>query len=200
VLSVDYPLAPEALPAAAVESVTNSYLYLINDLSVHPKKVIIAGESAGGLLTLRLTQTLAERGYPVPAGIWPISAWARHDAETIKYHQTWMGDALLKPNALIENSDVFRHVGQPDELPISHISFSPYHGSFDGFPPMFITFDEEETLGLDGRSIVEKAIGAGVIHKASVHRFGLHMLPVFNCPEAFHEICKAAVWLTQFLE
>ena len=52
VLVIDYRLAPEHPFPAAVEDAVNCYKWLIESEKVNPNRIVIAGDSAGGGLTL----------------------------------------------------------------------------------------------------------------------------------------------------
>ncbi|CAO3635683.1 unnamed protein product [Cunninghamella echinulata] len=82
ILAVDYRLAPQHSFPIAIEDALAAYLYLLNPPSDSPiqsvsaSDIFIAGDSAGGGLTLALLLTIRDSGLPVPAGGIPISPWA----------------------------------------------------------------------------------------------------------------------------
>lgn len=51
------------------------YLRLIEDLHIPPQNVLVAGDSAGGGLTLALLMYLRDNDYPLPAGAILMSPW-----------------------------------------------------------------------------------------------------------------------------
>ena len=67
VLLIDYRLAPENPFPAALEDAILAYKWLINKKQINPDKVIIAGDSAGGTLTLSTLIKLRDEGLPLPA-------------------------------------------------------------------------------------------------------------------------------------
>ncbi|KAI9032715.1 Alpha/Beta hydrolase protein [Phycomyces nitens] len=79
--SIDYRLAPQHPFPTAVEDALAGYLYLINPppdagfSPVDPKKIVVAGDSAGGGLTLALLMAIRDAGLPPPAGGMPLSPW-----------------------------------------------------------------------------------------------------------------------------
>ncbi|KAF1850164.1 alpha/beta-hydrolase [Cucurbitaria berberidis CBS 394.84] len=65
-------------PAALQDSLT-SYLYLINDLKISPKDIILSGDSAGGNLAISLLRYIVEYGpdlgLPSPSAAFLWSPW-----------------------------------------------------------------------------------------------------------------------------
>ncbi|CAG8721797.1 4231_t:CDS:2, partial [Gigaspora rosea] len=81
VLSIDYRLSPQnQFPAALCDSIA-AYLYLIDPGSdagfepINPKKIVFAGESAGGGLTFATLLFLRDAGLPLPGGAFGLSPW-----------------------------------------------------------------------------------------------------------------------------
>ncbi|KAI7891866.1 Alpha/Beta hydrolase protein [Mucor mucedo] len=81
VCAIDYRLAPQHPFPAAVEDALATYLYLIdppkeaNLKPIDPKKIVIAGDSAGGGLSFALLMAIRDAGLPAPAGAMTLSPW-----------------------------------------------------------------------------------------------------------------------------
>lgn len=81
VLAVNYRLAPQYPFPCAVQDLLAAYLFLIRPPEgaahrpVRPERIIIAGDSAGGGLSLALLQIIRDSGLPAPAGGVLISPW-----------------------------------------------------------------------------------------------------------------------------
>ncbi|KAG2347393.1 alpha/beta-hydrolase [Suillus weaverae] len=81
VFAINYRLAPQYPFPCALQDLLAAYLYLIQPPSdashqpVQPARIVIAGDSAGGGLTLALLQILRDTGLPLPAGGILISPW-----------------------------------------------------------------------------------------------------------------------------
>ncbi|MGH7385416.1 MAG: alpha/beta hydrolase fold domain-containing protein, partial [Candidatus Rokuibacteriota bacterium] len=73
-LLLDYRLAPEHPYPAAVDDATAAYRWLL-DQGVAPERIVIAGDSAGGGLTVAALLALREARVPLPAGGVCISPW-----------------------------------------------------------------------------------------------------------------------------
>ena len=74
VLNVDYRLAPEHPFPAAVEDATTAYRWLL-DSGIDVGRVTIAGDSAGGGLTLGTLLALRDAGDSLPAAAVCLSPW-----------------------------------------------------------------------------------------------------------------------------
>ncbi|KAJ6497643.1 hypothetical protein C8R45DRAFT_983709 [Mycena sanguinolenta] len=81
VFAINYRLSPQYPFPCALQDILAAYLYLIRpppDAShrpVNPAHIVVAGDSAGGGLTLALLQVLRDTGLPLPAGGVLISPW-----------------------------------------------------------------------------------------------------------------------------
>ncbi|KAJ7496886.1 hypothetical protein FB451DRAFT_1209127 [Mycena latifolia] len=81
VFAINYRLSPQYPFPCALQDLIAAYLYLIRpppDAShrpVNPAHIVVAGDSAGGGLTLALLQVLRDTGLPLPAGGVLISPW-----------------------------------------------------------------------------------------------------------------------------
>src|SRR2546428_2053473 len=74
VLLIDYRLAPEYPHPAAVEDATTAYRWLLRH-GATPAHTVIAGDSAGGGLTVATLVALRDAGDALPAAGGGISAW-----------------------------------------------------------------------------------------------------------------------------
>lgn len=73
VLSVDYRRAPEHRFPAALDDVLDSWRAVVSFFP--PKRILVAGESAGGNLAVGLCLKLKALGLPLPGGLILISPW-----------------------------------------------------------------------------------------------------------------------------
>ncbi|KAK1220369.1 hypothetical protein PQX77_016860 [Marasmius sp. AFHP31] len=81
VFAINYRLAPQYPFPCALQDLIAAYLYLIRPppeakhRPVQPGHIVIAGDSAGGGLSLALLQVIRDSGLPMPAGGVLISPW-----------------------------------------------------------------------------------------------------------------------------
>lgn len=75
VLSVDYRLAPEYVFPAGLHDSVAVYLHLINTVGVNPASITVAGDSAGGGMTMALLLYLRDSNLPLPGAAVLLSPW-----------------------------------------------------------------------------------------------------------------------------
>lgn len=73
--AVDYRLAPETRFPGQLHDAVVTYMRLLNDLRIPPENILIAGDSAGGGLSLALLMYLRDNQYPLPSGAILMSPW-----------------------------------------------------------------------------------------------------------------------------
>ncbi|WFD45205.1 hypothetical protein MPSI1_003883 [Malassezia psittaci] len=79
--AVNYRKAPQFPFPCALQDCLAAYLYLIDPPenakhpAIDPSRIVIAGDSAGGGLSLALLQLIRDTGLPLPAGAVLISPW-----------------------------------------------------------------------------------------------------------------------------
>ncbi|KAF8911524.1 hypothetical protein CPB84DRAFT_926690 [Gymnopilus junonius] len=81
VFAINYRLAPQYPFPCGLHDALAAYLYLIRPpegsahQAVNPAHIVVAGDSAGGGLSLALLQVIRDSGLPAPAGGFLISPW-----------------------------------------------------------------------------------------------------------------------------
>ncbi|MFX8500623.1 alpha/beta hydrolase fold domain-containing protein, partial [Acinetobacter baumannii] len=82
-----YRLAPEHTSPAAIEDVVAVYKALLAQ-EQDPKKLVIAGDSAGGGLSLSTAIAIRNAGLPLPAALVLLSPWVdlNLSGSTMKTH------------------------------------------------------------------------------------------------------------------
>jgi len=156
VLILGYRLAPENPFPAAVEDSVTGYLWLVSSV-VGPARVVIAGESAGGGLTVATLLALRDAGEPLPAAAVCISPWV--DLECLGESIVTKADVdpLLQRDSLLMMAR--NYLGDADpRTPLA----SPIHADLTGLPPLLIQVGTAEVLLDDARRLAEKAESAGV--------------------------------------
>lgn len=191
VLSIDYRVAPEHPYPAALEDAVSAYRWLIEEKNYRPSNIVIAGDSAGGGLTLALCMYLRDHGLPLPAGIITMSPWADLTAGGESYTTNYEIDPLFgnsKDNMLYDSS----YIGEGDP---TDPYMSPVYGDLHGFPPMLIQVGSFEVLLSDSCTMASLAKKAGVKHRMSVYegmfhvfQMGLDLIP--ESREAWDEVAE----------
>jgi acetyl esterase/lipase len=156
VLVVDYRLAPENPFPAAVDDAVAAYKWLLGT-GVSPKSVVIAGDSAGGGLTMATLLALRDAGIPLPAAGVCLSPWV--DLECTGETMTSKADVdpVVQRDGVIGMAQMYL-AGENPRNPLA----SPLHGDLTGLPPLLIQVGTRETLLDDSVRLVARAEKAGI--------------------------------------
>lgn len=153
--ALDYRLAPENPYPAAVDDAEAAYDWLM-DQGYDPRSIVVAGDSAGGGLTLALLLRLKASGKPQPAAALALSPWT---------DLTQTSDALVrheKPEAMLLAGKIDiptqAYVGEADP---AHPEISPLNGDLAGLCPIIIHVGTQEILLDDATRFAAKVKDAG---------------------------------------
>ena len=155
VFAADYRLAPENPFPAALEDATACYRALLEQ-GVPPGAITIAGDSAGGGLTLATLLALKQAGDPLPGSAICLSPWTDLAASGKTMTDHAAADPMLTPAAL---ADMANNYAQGHDLTDPRLS--PLYGDLEGLPPLMVQVGSTEILLDDSRRIVNKALEAG---------------------------------------
>ena len=155
-LAINYRLAPEHPFPAALEDATAAYHWLLTQ-GIDPSQIIIAGDSAGGGLTLGTMLTLRDAGEQLPAGAVCISPWTDLALTGASIQNKAKVDPILDPDSLQMYA---RYYAGENEL--TYPLISPLYANLEGLPPLLIQVGADEILLDDAIRFTQKARDAGV--------------------------------------
>ena len=155
-LAVGYRLAPEHPFPAAIEDARAAYHFLL-DQGIAPSKIAIAGDSAGGGLTLALLITLRDSGQPLPGCAWLVSPWVDLQMTSASLADKANVDPLISRSYLEELASAYLADTDPADPLVS-----PLHADLAGLPPLLVQVGSAETLLDDAVRIARRAGAADV--------------------------------------
>ncbi len=192
-LAIDYRLSPEHPFPAAVEDATTAYRWLLST-GVDPARIVIAGDSAGGGLTVATLVSLRDAGDPLPAAAVCLSPWV--DMEAIGDSMTTKAEA----DPMINREDVPKGAqaylnGADPRTPLA----SPIHADLSGLPPLLIHVGTAEVLLDDSTRLAEKAKAGGVDVTLEPSDDMIHVFQFFasRLPEAQQAIDRIGEFVRQ---
>ena len=156
VLLPNYRLAPESPFPTAMEDAIMAYGWLLEN-GFSGGNIALAGDSAGGGLSIAASIALRDAGDPLPCSIACISPWTdlAMSGSSIKTHSKI--DPML--NLQLLQIMASNYIGENDPR---NPLISPVYGDLKGLPPIFIHVGSDEILLDDSRRIADKAKGSGV--------------------------------------
>jgi len=156
VLALDYRLAPEHPHPAPVTDAVAAYRWLLDE-GFAAGHVMIAGDSAGGGLTMATLLMARDQGLAMPAAAVPISPMLDLEATGASMTSRADADPMITRSMALEIVQLF--VGDGDR----HDPYAaPLHGDLTGLPPLLIQVGDAEVLLDDSTRLAEQAVAAGV--------------------------------------
>ncbi len=186
----DYSLAPERPFPHAVHDCLTAYRWLRTQ-GHEARHLIIAGDSAGGTLTLAVLAALRDAGEALPACAVLLSP------ATDLTGSGWSTITRRRQDSMfyIETLLIFKNLYLQGALP-THPWASPVHADYQGLPPLLIQVGSHELLLDDARRVTEKARAAGVVVELEVWR---RMPHVFQGIGWLPESRQALTQIAQFV-
>lgn len=152
-LSVDYRLAPEHVWPACREDAVAAYRWLLGQ-GVAPSHIALAGDSAGGGLTLSTLLALRDAGLPLPGAAAFFSPWVDFTGSGDSVKTNAEIDPLVDPRGLAMMVGAVLQGHDPGKS-------SPLFADLGGLPPLFVQVGTAEVLLDDARRLVDKVKAAG---------------------------------------
>jgi monoterpene epsilon-lactone hydrolase len=187
-LAVDYRLAPENPFPVGLDDCVTAYRWLLKQ-GVAPQNIVIAGDSAGGNLTLATLLKLKQTGEPLPAAAVCLSPATNLTNRTDFFKDTY--DALLHPKA----TEAYRlgYVGNNDPL---NPLISPAFADLSGLPPLLIHAAKDEFLHHDAVNLEKAAREAGVDVRLEVYPTMWHVWQIYYwLPESQKSLADIAQFM-----
>ncbi|WP_166906078.1 alpha/beta hydrolase [Mycobacterium sp. DL440] len=196
VLVVNYRMVPKHSVGTAIEDCYDAYQWL-RLLGYEPDQIVLAGDSAGGYLSLALAERLLDDG-EMPAALVAMSPLFEIDNESRANHPNMHTDAMFPPKAfdalveLIERAA--ERKGEHVYEPLDHVE--------PGLPRTLIHASGSEVLLSDARKAAHMLAAAGVpvelrIWPGQMHVFQLASPLVSEAKRSLRQIgeyIREATW------
>jgi monoterpene epsilon-lactone hydrolase len=181
-LLIEYRLAPEHPFPAALEDATAVYRELIRS-GVRPENLVIAGDSAGGGLTMATLISLRDGGDPLPAATVLLSPWTDLAGTGESMRTRAEVEAWIDPDKSHKVAKLYIR-----DLDPRHPLVSPLYADLHDLPPMLVHVGNDECLLDDSVRLVERAKNAGVEAEIKIWDEMWHVFHAFPIPEAMEAI------------
>lgn len=174
VVSINYTLVPQGTVADAVEDSITAYAALISRVS-NPEHVLVAGDSAGGYLTMKVAELSTRRGIQHPAGLIGFSPLLsidpeRHDKNVVRVSP--MREVLLPVTRVAQ----IRELWLPEGAVIEGFA-SPLHSSAYIRCPVHLVAVENEMLRPEVEAFALLLSDKGVDVETHLWRGQIHAFP-----------------------
>lgn len=182
VLLPDYRLAPEAPFPAALDDCIRAHRWMTASGpsgSAAAKATFVAGDSAGGGLTLATLLALRDRAEALPNGAIAMSAFADLTLASESIRTQAENELYMHPDCLPEF--VKCYVGDQDAR---HPLVSPVFADYTGVPPLLIQVGGYEVIRDDSIRVAEKARADGVRVHLEVWPGQVHVFQIRGLPES----------------
>lgn len=192
VLLPDYRLAPEQPFPAAIEDAERCWQWLLAEGHA-PERMAIAGDSAGGGLTLATLLALKSAGAPLPACAVAMSPWTDLEGTGPSAQPGAVDDPMLTPDGLRTSGHQYAAADLQNPLA------APLHGNLEDLPPLLLQVGTREILLSDSTRFADKARAAGVNVTLEIEEGLIHVWQMFpNVPEAESAIARAGAFIEQY--
>jgi monoterpene epsilon-lactone hydrolase len=174
VLLPDYRLAPEHPHPAALDDCLAAYRWLL-DQGHDSRRIAVAGDSAGGNLTLALLMRLKREGLALPACAAMLSPLTDFCGLSSSIEFNAASDVMFSFAATRLLRDPY--VGA---TPLADPGISPLYGDWAGLPPLLFHASASELLLCDTVRAAERARAAGVSVRERVWPGLPHVFQLFR--------------------
>lgn len=187
-----YRLAPEFPFPACLDDAVLAYRWLL-DQGIAPGQIIIAGDSAGGGLTLSTLLALKAQQLPMPGCAYMLSPLLDVSDKAPSRWKNAISDSALPAPAQRAINPRPLYLGDADP---NDPMVSPINGNFSGLPPMYIQVSDSEMLLDDSLRLARRCHTYDVEVNVDIWRKVPHVWQAFAfLPESGEALAKAGRFL-----
>ena len=191
VLGLEYRLAPEHPFPAPIEDAVAAYRWLLAE-GYDTAKIAVAGDSAGGGLTVSVMVQLRYLGLPMPGAAVCFSPWVDLEGVGDSMDSNAEIDPMVQREGLSFMAEVYLDGCNP-RAPLA----APLYADLQGLPPTLIQVGSAETLLDDSTRLAERARAAGVDVRLDVWEDMIHVWQLFApmLPEGREALAQAGEFI-----
>lgn len=188
----EYRLAPEHPFPAAIEDAVGVYRSLLAR-GFKPNDIYIAGDSAGGGLTIATLLSLRHAAVPLPAAAVLLSPFLDVTASGESAVTRAGQDPWFDAKEVVVVADNYCRGGED----LKHPLVSPVFANVAGLPPTFIQVGDDEILLSDSTRFAEKMKAAGLDVEIEIWPEMWHVFQLFvgKMPESRRAIRRIGAYL-----
>jgi acetyl esterase/lipase len=189
-----YRLAPEHPFPACLEDALLAYQWLL-DRGVDASSIAIAGDSAGGGLTLSTLLGIKQRKLPMPGCAYMLSPLLDVSDQAPSRWKNAISDAALPApqNRALNPRPLYLGDNRPEDPMVS-----PINGDLTGLPPLYIQVSDSEMLLDDSLRLARRGHTYNVEVTVDIWRKVPHVWQIFGfLPEAAEALEKSARFLRE---
>ena len=185
----EYRLAPEHTFPAALDDALAAYRALLDDVG-DAERIVLAGDSAGGGLSVAVCVALRDAGEPLPRALTLLSPWLDLTCTSPSWDARLEGDPILD-HSLRDAGERYLDGADPRD-PLC----SPLFADLSGLPPILVLVGTHEILYDDSVTFSDLAAEQGVEVELEIGHELIHVWPIFpNTPEAVASIARIGRFL-----
>jgi epsilon-lactone hydrolase len=173
-LALGYRLAPESPYPAALQDALAGYRFVLST-GIEARNIAIAGDSAGGGLTIATLVALRDAGVPLPGCAWCVSPWVDLAMTGPSIAAKAAVDPLIQEPYLQELAAAYLSGADPRDPLVS-----PLYADLRGLPPLLIQVGAAETLLDDAVRLAGAAGAADVAVTLEVYPEMIHVWHLFH--------------------
>jgi acetyl esterase/lipase len=191
----DYRMAPEHQFPVAVDDAVSVYRALLNS-GQNANRIVIAGDSAGGGLSMACMLSLRDRGLPLPAGAFLLSPWTDLAATGESMESNRGRDPWFSKEDVAHVAHYYA-----GETSVTDPLVSPVYADMHNLPPVFIQVGDLEVLLSDSTRLAQNIREAGGAVDIEIWEEMWHVFQVFYLvmPESRAAIRNMAARMRQVL-
>ena len=191
-LAIEYRLAPEHPAPAALQDALLAYRQLLAQ-GIPARRIVLAGDSAGGTLVLETLLALRDAGEPLPAAGVAICPWVDLGGSGASFQSNadfdFVGDVHCRLAATSYAADIST----------TSTEISPCYADLTGLPPLLVQAGALEVLLDQIREFVGKARAAGVDVTCSVYEDMVHVwhMMAAAAPQSLEAIAEVGAFISR---